>query len=132
MKNQIRAIGRHGVNNLELIQVNTYACDVHHELYNMDYFIIGTYQAKQFLNKYGVFEAIDKVTEYEKNQFGEITTNIAQPKKLVNMLAYVIGEELLLDCPTIQNKWNDRLTAVDIRRVKRELKKAVINYISAI
>lgn len=132
MKNQIRQIGRFGLNNLDEIQTGTYTSDLHHELYNVDYFIIGTYKAKQFLNKYGVFEAIEKVTAYEKDHFGEINTDISNPEKLVNMLAYVIGEELLNDCQTLQNKWDERLEQIDIRRIKRELKKAITNYINAI
>lgn len=128
MKNQIRQIGRHGINNMETIQVGTYASDLHHELFNMDYFIIGTYQAKQFLNKYGIFEAIEKVQKYEKDMFGEITTDISNPEKLVNMLAYVIGEEFLSNCQTLQNKWDDRLELKDLKRIKRELKEAIKNY----
>lgn len=127
MKNQIKQIGRHGVNNFEVVQVGTYASDLHHELFNMDYFIIGGYKAKQFLAKYGTFEAIEKVTQYEKDQFGEVTTDISNPEKLVNMLAYIIGEELLSKCQTLQNKWDDRLELKDLNKIKRELKLAIKN-----
>jgi hypothetical protein len=127
MKNQIKQIGQHGVNNLVNVQVGTYASDLHNELFNMDYFIIGTYQAKQFLNKYDIFEAIDKVNTYEKEHFGEVITEISNPEKLVNMLAYIIGEELLSNCQTLQTKWDDRLTKTDLNKIKRELKQAIKN-----
>lgn len=124
MKTQIKQIAQHGLDNL-MNNDNVQGCNLHHQLYNMDYFIIGTYQAKQFLNKFEVFKAIDIVTQYEKDQFGEITTEISSPEKLVNMLAYVIGEELLQECPTLQAAWDDVLTHDDIKAINKELKQAV-------
>jgi hypothetical protein len=69
--------------------------DIHHELYNTDYFIVGTYEAKKFLESFGVFEAIEKVKDYEEFNFGESYTDYSNPEKLVNMLAYIVGEEML-------------------------------------
>ena len=74
-----------------------YQCDLHHENFNTSYYIIGTCQAKQALSEYGVFDAIGKVQEYEKDNFGEIITDLSDPEKLVNMLYYIIGEEVLFD-----------------------------------
>lgn len=71
--------------------------DLHHEVFNTDYYIIGTYQAKQALTEYGVFEAIDVVQEYEDNAFGERYTDVSDPEKLANMLYYIIGEEVIQD-----------------------------------
>lgn len=34
-----------------------YYCDLHHEVFNTDYYISGTYRAKEALTEYGVFEA---------------------------------------------------------------------------
>jgi hypothetical protein len=124
----IAQIGEHGINNLERIQEGQESCDLHHELYNMDYFIMGTYQAKEFLKEYDVFEAIEKVQEYEQDHFGEVNTDLGNPEKLVNMLAYIIGEELLQACPTLEKRWNDKLSTKDIEIIKKELKKAVKLY----
>ena len=71
--------------------------DLHHEVFNTDYYIIGTYTAKQALTEYGVFEAIDTVQEYEDNAFGERYTDVSDPEKLANMLYYIIGEEVIND-----------------------------------
>jgi hypothetical protein len=72
-----------------------YYCDLHNEVFNSDYYIIGTYEAQQALEEFGVFKAIEKVQEYEQENFGEVYTDISDPEKLVNMLYYIIGEEVL-------------------------------------
>jgi hypothetical protein len=74
-----------------------YYYDLHNEVFNADYYIIGTYQAKEALKEYDVFEAIGKVQEYEKDNFGEIYTDLSDPEKLINMLFYIIGEEVFYD-----------------------------------
>ncbi len=74
-----------------------YYCDLHNEVFNTDYYIIGTHQAKEALKEYDVFEAIEKVQAYEKDNFGEVNTDISDPEKLINMLYYIIGEEVLFE-----------------------------------
>jgi hypothetical protein len=74
-----------------------YYCDLHHEVFNTDYYIIGTYQAKEALKEYDVWEAIEKVQTYEKDNFGEVYTDLSDPEKLINMLHYIIGEEVLFE-----------------------------------
>ena len=82
--------------------------DLHHEVFNTDYYIIGTYQAKQALTEYGVFEAIDTVQEYEDNAFGERYTDVSDPEQLANMLYYIVGDEIvqtleLFDCDNVDD-----------------------------
>ena len=84
-----------------------YYCDLHNEVFNTDYYIIGTYQAKEALEEYGVFDAIEKVQTYEKDNFGEIYTDLSNPEKLVNMLYYIIGEEVLSEMMDGVEVWND-------------------------
>ncbi|MGN1342048.1 MAG: hypothetical protein ACI4VL_02310 [Bacilli bacterium] len=87
-----------------------YYCDLHNEVFNTDYYIIGTYKAKQALNEYDVFEAIEKVQEYEKSNFGEIYTDISDAEKLVNMLYYIIGDEVIGEMGDIEafnDNWNN-------------------------
>jgi len=72
-----------------------YYCDLHHEVFNTDYYIIGTWRAKEALEGYGVFDAIEKVQTYEMENFGEIYTDLSNPEKLINALYYIIGEEVL-------------------------------------
>lgn len=72
-----------------------YLCDLYNEVFNTDYYIIGTYEAKQALSQYDVFEAIEEVQTYELNHFGEILTPLHNPEKLANMLYYIIGEKAI-------------------------------------
>ena len=84
-----------------------YYCDLHNEIFNTSYYIIGTYEAKKALEEYGVFDAIEKVQEYEKDNFGEITTDLSNPEKLANMLYYIIGEEVLFEMMDGIKAWDD-------------------------
>jgi len=70
--------------------------DLHFHLFNHDYYIIGYYKAEQWLKEHNisVFEGIEFVQEYEKDNFGE-TQIYTDAEKLVNMIAYIIGEELI-------------------------------------
>ena len=99
-----------------------YGHDLHHELFNTDYYIVGTYQAKEWLNSYGVFDAIEKVMEYENDHFGEIYTEIHDPEKMANMLAYIIGEEILQESDTLQDSWDDILSCNKLKKIIKELK----------
>lgn len=84
-----------------------YYCELHNEVFNTDYYIIGTSEAKRALTAYGVFEAIEKVQEYEKYTFGEIYTNLSNPEKIINMLYYIIGEEVLFEMMDGIEVWGD-------------------------
>jgi hypothetical protein len=68
----------------------------HFYAFNEDYYIIGYYQASEWLKRHDMdaFEAIETVQEYEKDNFGETSTKI-NSEAIVNMLAYIYGEELL-------------------------------------
>lgn len=87
-----------------------YYCDLHNEVFNTDWYIIGTYQAKEALKEYDVFDAIELVQEYEKDNFGEVFTDLSNPEKLINMVYYIIGEEIIAemnDIPEFAENWND-------------------------
>lgn len=74
-----------------------YVDDLHHELYNTTYPFSNTKEAKKQLLEYDVFKALDKVVNYERDNFGEIYTDIADAERLASMLVYVLGEEFLFD-----------------------------------
>ena len=100
------------------------ASEVHFHLFNEDYYIIGTYQAKQWLRDQ-VFEAIETIREYEQDNFGEINTDFSEPEKIVNMYAYIVGEEILGESDTLRDKWNQSLSDEDIDNVIVELKSLI-------
>ena len=89
-----------------------YYCDLHNEVFNTDYYIIGTYQAKEALKEYDVFEAIDLVQNYEKDNFGEVYTDLSNAEKLINMVYYVIGDDVIgnmvHEIEAFDENWNER------------------------
>ena len=91
-----------------------YYCDLHNEVFNTNYYIIGIAEAKKALNEYDVFEAIDLVQEYERVNFGEVLTDLSDPEKLINMVYYIIGEEaiagLCCEIPAFDDNWNEEAT----------------------
>ena len=98
--------------------------DLHNEIFNTDYFIIGRYQAEQFLKKVGVFEAINVVKEYEEYHFGEVTTDFSEPETVCNMYVYIIGEEILNNSETLSTLRNENgviLSEDDVNKIVREL-----------
>lgn len=69
--------------------------DLHNEVFNTDYYIIGKEKAIEALEEYGVFDAIKEVQTFERFAFGSGYTDVCDPEKLVNMLYYIIGEECM-------------------------------------
>ena len=80
--------------------------DWHFYCFNEDYYIIGYWEASQWLKRHniGEFEAAGICQQYEKDNFGECTTIYDNSEKVVNMLAYIYGEELIfsLNAETIE------------------------------
>jgi len=68
--------------------------ELHQEMFNNDYYLIGRHLAEQFLAP-NTFECIEFVKNYEQDNFGEVSTDLSEPEHVCNMVAYIIGEELL-------------------------------------
>ena len=71
-----------------------YYCDLHNEVFNTDYYVTGTAEAKDVLGE-DVFDAIGRIHTYETDTLGEVFTDLSDPIKIVNMLFYIIGEEIM-------------------------------------
>lgn len=101
------------------------ASELHHKLFNEDYFIIGHSRAEEWLiSEEGVFPAISKIQEYEKDNFGEVSTDLSSAEKVANMCAYIIGEELLNESETLREKWDGELTDDDLKAIIAEIEQA--------
>ncbi len=104
-----------------------YYCDLHNEVFNMDYYIIGTYLAKEALKEYDVFEAIELVQTYEEDNFGEVNTDLSNPELLISMVWYIIGNEIISEMYEIEafnDNWNniaDEETNIKIIDAMREM-----------
>jgi len=84
-----------------------YYCDLHHEVFNTDYYTIWTDEAKKALEEYDVWKAIEKVQTYERETFGEVYTDLSDPVKLINTLYYIIGEEVLNEMMNGVEAWTE-------------------------
>tara|TARA_R110002012_G_C11647863_1_gene611163 strand:+ start:2564 stop:2908 length:345 start_codon:yes stop_codon:yes gene_type:complete len=70
--------------------------EIHHDLFNTDYYIIGTYKAKKWLGNQA-FDIIGFIKDYEMDNFGEVYTDLSDAERVVNMYVYIIGEQILSD-----------------------------------
>lgn len=63
--------------------------DWHYHLFNEDYYIIGYYNAEQWLNEHNVspFEAIGTIQDYEIIEVG-----FGSSEAVVNAYVYIVGE----------------------------------------
>ncbi len=96
--------------------------ETHHEIFNTDYYIIGTYQAEEWLkNNFGIFAAIDTIKEYEQYNFGEVTTDLSNAENVVNMLVYILGENILHESEVIQGNWSEQWTEDILKDFQEEL-----------
>jgi len=86
--------------------------DWHFHCFNEDYYIIGYYEASEWLKQHDIdtFEAIHICNKYEIDNFGETSNKYDNSESTVNMLAYIWGEELLCE-----------INADNIEELKEEL-----------
>jgi len=84
------------------VGLNHHICDLHHYLLNQDYFIIGYYKAEEWLKKDSIFNAIETIKDYEESNFGQVSTDLSSSENVANMLAYILGEEILYNNDTYQ------------------------------
>ena len=76
--------------------INDNVDDLHHHVFNTDYYIIGSYKATQWLGDQ-VFNIIDFIKEYEQSEYGEVFTDFSSPEAIVNMYVYILGDEIAWD-----------------------------------
>ena len=108
------------------VGLDSYGSDLHNELCNTDYFIIGTYKAKKWLGDV-VFDAIELIREYENSNFGEVSTDFSEPENVANMVAYILGEQILSKSFTYSDKFDLCLDASDLEAIKEELEEVSLN-----
>ena len=102
-----------------------YYCDLHNEVFNTHYYIIGAHEAKEALKEYDVFKAVEKVQKYEIDNFGAVYTDLSDPVKLVNMLYYIIGEEVLYEMMDGIEAWRENWNNQADEETNAEILKAI-------
>jgi len=70
--------------------------DVHSDIFNTEYYIIGRQLAKEWLGDHA-FEAIEVIKQYQQDNFCEVffLTDFSDPEEVVNMYTYIVGEEIM-------------------------------------
>ena len=114
MKNQVNnkaitELREHIANGIQDLRgSNLNVCDLHHELFNTNYYVIGYHQAELKILEWGLssFQALNLVRDYELENFGEISEREINAENTCNMIAYILGEEILNDSQTIQDYSN--------------------------
>ena len=99
---------------------DTCGADLHHETCNTVLMFNSTKDAENFLGS-NTLEAMKKIKEYEESNFGECTTDLFDAQKVANMLAYILGEEILNESKTLQDKWDDCLSIDDLKQIDKEI-----------
>ena len=128
LQNQKKAILEYAIEQLDSeVGLDAYIEDLHHYLFNQDYFIIGTYKASKFIGE-DLGDILRVCIDFEKNMgiFDEsFYMTILEPEKVVNKLAYVIGYEILNNSRIYQllSSFNsyEYLTKFHLDLIKKEL-----------
>ena len=70
-----------------------YLCELHNEVFNTDYYETYNPAAKKWFDEYdlSVFDVVDEIITYEKDNFGEVNTDFSNPCAVLNMYWYIIG-----------------------------------------
>ena len=104
-----------------------YYRDLCQEVFYTDCYISGAEQARKALEEFDVFKAIKKIQIYEQNNFGEISTDLGDPEEIINMLYYIIGEEVLLEMmdgvEVWEKHWDNRANEEINSKILQALKK---------
>ena len=105
-----------------------YYCDLHNEVFNKDYYVTGTAEAKNILGEgENIFNAIGRIYTYEKDNFGEIYTDLSNPIKIVNMLFYIIGTEIMYNNGEFSKILDEHWDECADKETNMELIKALRN-----
>lgn len=81
------------LSNKELSEIS----DVHHQLFNDDYYIIGYHSCSEWLKKHDidVFDGINFCEVQEMDNFGECHTKYENSEILVNHIVYWVGMQVI-------------------------------------
>ena len=106
--------------------LDIYYDDLHNLLFNQNYYIIGTWKARQWLGD-NLLNVIGYIKDYEKNYFDfmEDSTDFSSSESIANMITYIFGEEIFSESKIFQclgGRLYSRLTKFTLDLLIRELK----------
>lgn len=107
--------------------VELYNIDLHHEVFNTNYFYVYVSDAIESLEEYGTFEAIGEIVGYERCRFGEVSTDLSSPCDVANMLVYILGEEVVKSVQDELEEWHHELEE-EVQENEKELQQQFMAY----
>ena len=116
---KIRNLIKDEIKDMIMDYKDVYGCDLAYEMYNNDYYIIGTYEAKRFLKEY--FDDMTECLEQHEEEFGEQYPDITNPEKVATLLALFVAQDVLYESKTLDKCWNDRLEESDLKLIAKEI-----------
>lgn len=116
---EIRELIKGEIKDMIMDYEDVYGCDLAHEMYNNDYYIIGTYKAKQFIREY--FDDMCECLEQYQEEVGEVYKDITNPEKVASLLALFVAQDVLSESKVLDDKWNEALEESDLEQIKEEL-----------
>lgn len=117
---------------LEKLENNPSCCgaDLHHYMFNADYFVIYHSAAKEIADKwdFDAFELIEYNIEQEIDAFGECywikESGSLNWEPQINLSAYWLGKELLYEVDEeLGLCWDEKMTEEDVKRVKEAIER---------
>ena len=68
--------------------------DLHNQIFNEDYYIVGYYQAQQWIGS-DAFQMIGDIQQFERDNLGECHTKLDNAETVANHWVYWQGQELI-------------------------------------
>ena len=109
------------------VGAGSYGCDLHDELCNTDYFIIGSYKAKEWIGEHA-FDVIQLIADWESENLAEDSGfDFSEPERVANMCAFVMGQEILNESKTLERCWDLELNDADLSALAAELSSSLVD-----
>lgn len=99
-----------------------YGCELHHELFNSEYYTASIWQTELDTVDLGVWDCLNLVKNYELENFGDMYTKL-EAFTIANMVNYILGSHLLGKSEHLQGEaWDNDLTVDDLEVIQKELR----------
>jgi len=99
-----------------------YGSDLHHYLFNSEYYTASIWQTEQDTANLDAWDCIKLVINYEKCNFGEVFTEMSA-FPVANMVNYIAGYVLLGKSEHLRGEaWDEYLTGADLEEIQKELR----------
>jgi len=107
----------------EVEDCDYFGCDVDSYLFNSEHYTTRIPQTEQDTADLGVWDCVKLVINYEKDNFGEVFTEMSA-FKVANMVNYILGYHLLGKSEHLiaSDAWGRELTLYDKMEIQKELR----------